>query len=268
MVLGFPRPERIAAMVKRDPALASIRLPGSRLTIFEAAARRGYLKTARSIFQAAPQVCLSESVPMHWLAFPGNLAGLKLFAELGFSLTSKAPAASSSIDFALPIEAAAYNDQLNVVSFLLDRSELSPKELEKLVDLSKNKLVRKQLASLVSDRKRTERVCKKCNRTKSVEDLPVGELLCTACVAQSAPIEHVKAPFKKDALAQKQHDCNMLFGAPFQLLQQGSFSLSRRSRCGKLVQAKRGHGRDHVYDSPFQWKGNGFPFSFHFQCCC
>ena len=92
---AFPRPGLMVKLVSEDRSLLSARLPGCNLTLLETAARRGNLKLARVIFDADPVLALSNSFPLHWLAYANNIPGIEIFMKLGYSLESKAPASSS-----------------------------------------------------------------------------------------------------------------------------------------------------------------------------
>ncbi len=113
--------------------------------------------------------------------------------------------------------------------WLLDRTpDVSDESLLRVCSLE----TEKELKALL--RRRTKsRVCKKCAKAKSIEDFPVGQLMCRKCINDNEGPQHVPLPMPRSELAQKQIEVHRIFGEPFQLLQEGSFSLLRDGRdCG------------------------------------
>ena len=162
----YPRPKEMAALLAAHPSLTAFRLPGCRLTLFEASVRRGYLQTAQVIFDANVAEARSSSLPIHWLAFTGNVQAIEIFEKKGFAIDAPVPRGKDmSFEQNLrPIDVAALNGMVRCVSYLLDRLPAGSVSDESLLQMV-SKESHKELAALLRTRRKTTRVCDRCAKT-------------------------------------------------------------------------------------------------------
>jgi hypothetical protein len=226
-----PNVVELEKFVKADDSLLEFRLPGSRLTLFEACVRKGNMDSSKMLLKYMKNK--NAHYPMHWAAWANKTLGMQWLRENGFSLDQAAGAGASVEEGMRPIEMAILCAQFSSSSFLVKAGVTF--EADKLSNWAKLSNFR-QMGDLKRMIKKTDEGLVECSQCwkkkpqKEFESLGVvskkSQAPCKACakllaskMAHYTPPPHVMGADIKSGQA----NCQGPRGAIFKLLQGGVF---------------------------------------------